>query len=97
MQIRVSSISPRDGVELCSATVDQSETGIQIKNRRPVSLALNLCLRPELLENSHNSLFSSFSFVKSHCQSIDSSDPILPPATTHNLLLTTFILHSFIP
>ena len=50
MQIRVSSISPREGVALCSSSVDQSETGMQIKSRRPVSLALNHCLRPELLK-----------------------------------------------
>ena len=54
---------------------------MHIKNRRPVSLALNHCLRPDLHKNSHNSLFSSFSFITTHCHIMNSSNPILPPDT----------------
>ena len=38
MQIRAFSLSPREGVELCCSSADQSETGMLINNRRPVSL-----------------------------------------------------------
>ena len=54
------SFSPIEGVELCCSRADQSETGMQINNPRPVSLALNHCLRPESIKDSHNSFFSSF-------------------------------------
>ena len=81
MQICASSFSPRENVALCCSRVDQSETGMQINNRRPVSLALNYCLRPELLKDSHNSLFSSFSYITTHSHIMNSSNPILPPDT----------------
>ena len=81
LQIRASNFSPREGVGLCCSSVDQSETGMQINNRRPVSLALNHYLRPELLKNSQNSLFSSFSYTTTHSHIMNSSNPILPPDT----------------
>ena len=45
--------SPIEGVGLCSKDINQSETGMQTENRRPVSLTENQCLRPESLRNSH--------------------------------------------
>ena len=81
MQIRASNFSPSEGVALCCSSVDQSETGMQTNIRRPVSLAPNHCLRPELLKNSHNSFFSSFSYTTTHSHIMNSSNPILPPDT----------------
>ena len=45
--------SPIEGVGLWSKDINQSEAGMQIENRRPVSLTENQCLRPESLRNSH--------------------------------------------
>ena len=59
MQIRAYSLSPSEGVKSCCSSVDQSETGMLINNRRPDLLALNHCLRPESLKDSCNSSFSS--------------------------------------
>ena len=91
-QIRASSFSPREGVILCCSSVDQSATGMQINNRRPLSLALNHCLRAELLKDSHNSLFSSFSYITTHSHIMNSSNPILPPDTFPQP--TAYDLHS---
>ena len=84
MQIRALSFSPREGVELCCLSADQSETGMLINNRRPVSLALNHCLLPELLKDSHNSFFSSFSYstTQTHNLIMNSSRLIVPPDTS---------------
>ena len=72
MQICAFSLSPSEGVELCCSKVNQSETGMLINNCRPASLALNHCLRPELLKDSRNSLFSSL-FHSSKSHSLNSS------------------------
>ena len=85
MQIFVSSFSPREGVELCSESKNQSKTGMLIKKRRPVSLAIDHCLRPELLENSQLSFLSSSQFLRTHNQSIDLPDKILLPDTSERL------------
>ena len=72
MQICAFSLSPSEGVELCCSKINQSETGMLINNCRPASLALNHCLRPELLKDSRNSLFSSL-FHSSKSHSLNSS------------------------
>ena len=84
MQIRASSFSPKEGVEICCSSADQSETGMQINNRRPVSLALNHCLRPESIKDSHNSFFSSFPYSTNQPQNLimNSSHLIVPPVTS---------------
>ena len=76
-----SNFSPSEGVALCCSSVHQSERGTQIKNRRPVSLARNHCLRPELLKNSQHFFFSSFSYTTTQSHIMNSSNPILPPDT----------------
>ena len=84
MQIRAFSLSPKEGVELCCLSADQSETSMLINNRRPVSLALNHCLRPELLKDSRISFFSSlsYSFKLSHNFNMNSSQHTVPPDTS---------------
>ena len=89
LQIRVSSFSPKEGIELCSESINQSETGMLIKNRRPVCFAIDHCLRPELLQISQLSFLSSSKFLRSHNQSMDLPDNILSPdtrerSTTHD-------------
>ena len=85
MQIRAFSLSPSEGVELCCSSVDQSETGMLINNCRPASLALNYCLRPELLKDSRNSFFSSlFHSPKFHSLNL-----------SHNLSHHSSTSHSF--
>ena len=56
---------PKQGVGLCSHEINQSETGMQIDNRRPVCVSKIHCLRPESLRNSHLIPFSSFANLKS--------------------------------
>ena len=92
MQIRVSSFSPIEGVELCSKRVNQSEMGMQIRNRRPVSLTIDRCLRPESIQNSQTFFLSTSHLFQSHHQSMNLPDPILPPDT--NQLLTANHLNS---
>ena len=84
MQISALSFSPREGAELCCSSADQSETGMQIKNRRPVSLSLNHCLRPESIKNSQNSFFSSFPYStnQTHNLIMNSFHPIVPLDTS---------------
>ena len=85
MLIRVSSFSPIQGVELCSKYVSQSETGMQTKNRIPVSLTRDHCLRPESIQNSHTS-FLSTSYLLQYChQNMNIPDPNLPPDTSQSL------------
>ena len=93
MQIRAYGLSPSEGVESCCFRVDQSETGMLINNRKPNSLALNHCLRPELLKDSCNSSFSSL-FHSTKSLSLHSSinynmNPSNPTALPHSALQHT--------
>ena len=83
VQFRALSFSPREGVELCCSSADQSKTDMQINNRRPVSLALNSCVRPESIKDN-NSFFSSFPYSTNQTQNLimNSSHPIVPLDTS---------------
>ena len=99
MQIRAFSLSPKEGVELCCSSADQSETSMLIINRRPVSLALNHCLRPELLKDSRNSFFSplSYSFKLSHNFNMNSSQHTVPPDTSPQPTVNETLSHQTHP
>ena len=56
---------PNEGVDLSSQEINQSETGMQIDNRRPVYVSKIPCLRPESLRNSHLTQSSSIAYLKS--------------------------------
>ena len=65
MQIDCLNSLPKTGVGLCSHEVNQSETGMQIDNRRPVCVSKIHCLRLESIRNNHLIPFSSFANLKS--------------------------------
>ena len=54
-----------EGVDLSSQEINQSETGMQIDNRRPVYVSKIPCLRPESLRNSHLTQSSSIAYLNS--------------------------------
>ena len=65
MQIGCLKSLPNEGVGLCSQEINQSKTGIQIDNRRPVYVSKINCLRPESLRNSHQTQPSSIANLNS--------------------------------
>ena len=93
MQIRAYGLSPSEGVESCCFRIDQSETGMLINNRKPNSLDWNHCLRPELLKDSCNYSFSSFSnsnkSLSFHSSINYNMNPSNPTALPHSALQHT--------
>ena len=84
MQKSPSNFSPIEGVGLCSEDVSQSKTSMLIKNRRPVSLTQNYCLRPEPLRNSQ--FFMLFKMNNSsNLSNLNSLIMNQPPDTDHKL------------
>ena len=65
MQIDCLNSLPKEGVGLCSHEINQSETGMQIDNCRPICVSKIHCIRPESLRNSHLIPFSSIANLKS--------------------------------